>query len=154
MPQPLQTRQSITFFLTLSTRPVFPVSSLYSSRSFSNLFLISFFPCLRVISRSCANATLEERRDPVIDKASFDAFLYKTLSWLDSLKRCRPRGSFVDGDVSRRTRTKKYIELAETLQRLQGPDRHWRMQQLTRFNEHIRPNKIRSNVEKRPILER
>ncbi len=28
------------------------------------------------------------------------------------------------------------------------------MQQLTRFNEHIRSNKIGSNVEKRPALER
>jgi len=36
----------------------------------------------------------------------------------------------------------------------QGPDRHWRMQQLTRFSEHIRSNKIQSNVEKRPSLER
>src|SRR2546428_3729163 len=101
------------FFLTLSNRPVFSVSSLYSSPSFSNLFPTSFFPCLRVISRSCANATLEERRDPAIDKASFDAFLYRTLSWLDSLKRCHPRGSFVDNDVNRRTRTKKYIEPME-----------------------------------------
>jgi hypothetical protein len=49
----------------------------------------------------------------VIDKASFDAFLYKTLSWLDSLKRCRPRGLFVDSDVNRRTRTEKYIALGE-----------------------------------------
>jgi len=36
----------------------------------------------------------------------------------------------------------------------QGLDRHWRMQQLTRFNEHIRSNRIRSNVEKRLTLKR
>jgi len=73
-----------------------------------------FSPCLGVISRRLVNATQEERRDLVIDKASLDAFLYRTLSWLDSLKRCRPRGSFVDNDVNRRTRTKKYIDSLET----------------------------------------
>src|SRR5207245_4030449 len=117
-------------------------------------FRSPFSPCLRVISHSCAHATLEERGDPEINKASFDAFLYKTLSWLDSLKRCRPRGSFVDSDVNRRTRTKKYITSMEPQKRLQGPDRRWRMQQLTRFNEHIGSNKIRSSVEKRLTIER
>src|SRR5213592_1315758 len=86
--------------------------------------------------------------NPGIDKASFDDFLYRTLSWLDSLKRCRPRGLFVDGDVNRRTRTKKYIDPTEPPKNVYNGHRHWRMQQLTRFSEHIRSNRIRSNVEK------
>src|SRR2546427_12036260 len=36
----------------------------------------------------------------------------------------------------------------------QGPDKHRWMQQLTRFNEHIRSKKIRSSVEERLPLER
>src|SRR2546427_10882217 len=36
----------------------------------------------------------------------------------------------------------------------QGPDKHRWMQQLTRFNEHIRSTKIRSSVEERLPLER
>ncbi len=40
----------------------------------------SFFPARPVISRRLVNATLGERGDLVIDKASFDAFLYRTMS--------------------------------------------------------------------------
>ena len=62
---------------------------------------------------------------------------------------------FKGGSAAFRSICKTWLRKNLTgLQRLQGPDRHWRMQQLTRFNEHIRSNKIRSNVEKRLTLER